>query len=208
MGVDRNAGLDDDLWSDDVRAEPEHDAVADLRAGPAVGIDLLVRRQRAERLGIRAQRLEEALVQAAHALVELEDAGSVTPAVETPARAGVVEGPAVAAACAIAASTSFSVMKPRFSIEPRSMPWRSASSTALFVALRSAAFASTSGFGSRRASAASTSSATSATSAIVFPSSTSSPSSKSWTSVPLPGASISTVAFVVSTTQTGWPCST
>ena len=52
------------------------------------------------------------------------------------------------------------------------------------------------------------SSAVSAMRAIVFPSSTSTPSSKSCTIVPAPGASISTVAFVVSTTTTGCPVST
>ena len=65
----------------------------------------------------------------------------MTPAVDTPASAGLVAGPAAAAAFAIAASMSFSVMKPRLSIVARSMPWRSASSTALFVAFRSAGFA-------------------------------------------------------------------
>ena len=48
-----------------------------------------------------------------------------------------------AARRAISASTSFSVMKPRLSIAVRSTPWRSASSTALRVALRSPS----SGFG-------------------------------------------------------------
>ena len=65
------------------------------------------------------------------------EAGSVTFSVESPASARPASGEAAAFWRAISSSTSFSVMKPRFSIAARSMPWRSASSTAFRVALRS-----------------------------------------------------------------------
>ncbi len=85
------------------------------------------------------------------------------------------------------------------------MPCSSASSTALRVALRSPAAGFGAGFSSALASIDASSSADSATYAIVLPSSTSTSSPYSCTIVPAPGASTSTVAFVVSTTQTGWP---
>ena len=132
-------------------------------------------RQRAERVGVGAQRLEERRVERAVALVELErrrqrdafgrDAGE---------RPGPAAGAADAFCRAISSSTSFSVMKPRFSIvdevdavqlgELDGLPRR------LAVARRPAsAPASPRAF----ASIAASSSAVSATYAIVLPSSTS-----------------------------------
>ena len=100
-------------------------------------------------------------------------AGSETPSVETPARIGPAAGADDDFCAAMSASTSFSVMKPRLSIDARSIPWSSASSTAFRVALRSPAAGFGAGFASALASIDASSSAVSATYAIVLPSSTS-----------------------------------
>ena len=158
-----------------------------------------------ERLGVEG--FEERRVERAVGLVEPERGGERHASVETPARTEPAAGDAEAFCAAISCSTSFSVMNPRLSIcrdrrrgAPRARP------------------PSASPCGRRQASARASPRPSrpwprarlrvSATYAIVLPSSTSTSSPYSCTIVPAPGASTSTVAFVVSTTQTGWPADT
>ena len=65
-----NAVLDDDTWRHDERSLAEIDAVSDLRSRPTERDDLLVGRQRAERVVI--ERLEKRRIDHADGLVELE----------------------------------------------------------------------------------------------------------------------------------------
>ena len=144
----------------------------------AVRVAALVRGERPEGVRVGAQRLEEAPRRAA-----LRSSGSSSTrgqahALERDAREepGVAAATSSAARAATSRSTSSAVMKPSFSIDARSMPCSSASSTA-----RRVAFGGPGRLGRRRLrglrarSAAASSASLSATSAMRLPSSTSSP---------------------------------
>ena len=138
----------------------------------AVRVAALVGRERPEGLRVRAQRLEKAVVELPVGLRQLEHGGE-THALERDAREELRRC-RHAACAATSRSTSSAVMKPSFSIDARSMPCSSASSTA-----RRVAFAGPAGSAAppSRASlsAAASSASLSATSAMRPPSSTSSP---------------------------------
>src|SRR4029453_15046790 len=67
-----DAGLEHDPRRDEDRSLAEPHAVADRRAVSPVGIAALLRRERAERIGIRSQRLEELFVELSFRLGQLE----------------------------------------------------------------------------------------------------------------------------------------
>ena len=174
----------DDLLADDGRAGPEPHAVlerrsaARRRATPRRGrrprrsarrrrgaCDLLVRGERAERVGVRAERLEERGVERPVVSVGVERGGKRDALGREPRehRLGLRRLGRLARARSTS-STSFSVMNPRFSIAERSMPCSSASSTAFRVALRSPAAGFGAGFAvSRRVERSRAPSADSAT---------------------------------------------
>ena len=207
--ADLDTVLDDDLRRRYQRALAEDDARADLGAVLPQDRDLLVGRQEAERIRVRAETLEEAGVECACALIQIERGGQAHVLGRETGERGPASGEAVAFWRAISSSTSFSVMKPRFSIAARSTPWRSASSAALRVALRSVG----EGFGAvffllgvlleRRQLLRVLGDARDRLSELDLDAFLEELDDR-----PGAGASISTVAFVVSTTHTGCPCCT
>ena len=175
-----DAVLEDDPRSDDERAVAEDDVPSPIDGARPRGSASTFSSDDSARNVVRigAKRLEECADRARRRSSSRSNvAGSVTPSVETPASAGVAAGPAAAACCArSAASTSFSVMKPRFSIDARSMPWQLRELDRLPRRLavdRLRASARASARGERRPRPARP--RLSATSAIVLPSSTSTP---------------------------------
>ncbi len=143
-----HAVLDHDPRRDDERAVAEVDAVADRGRRPR-GARRPSRPDESARNASWSSAARNAGSSAPVASSSSNVAGSDTPSVDTPARTELGRR-----CCRrllrvrSAASTSFSVMKPRLSISARSMPWSSASSTALRVALRSPAAGFGAGFSS------------------------------------------------------------
>ena len=172
--ADLDAVLEHDPRGDDDRALAEPHAFADRCAGTAVRVAALVRGERPEGIRVGAQRLEEASIEPPFGLGQLEHGGQADALERDAGEEPGCVGRHIRLA-ATSRSTSSAVMKPSFSMDARSMPCSSASSTARRVAFAGPAGSAGAAFAGRANSAAASSASLSATSAMRPPSSTSSP---------------------------------